>query len=119
VASPRERGCAKPSVRRARQKSSSAPASLWPIQKTQALPRCTCYGRSSAGLAAVDVALDDTFRGRRGSHDERICRLFRHGRNNAVIKITPGCHCRVSSQQRARLMDIKVAPAPNHMAKQR
>ncbi len=79
---------------------------------------CTCNGHNPAGLAAVDLALDDT--PRRGdvlaTRDGLVAYSGRVG-NDQTRGFTPvASFPGLTPQVRARLNDMKVAPARAEMA---
>jgi hypothetical protein len=79
---------------------------------------CTCNGRNPAGLAAIDLALDDTLRlGDVVATGDGLVAYSGIGVNDPTPEFTPvSSSPGFSPQVRARLNDIKVAPPRDDMA---
>lgn len=79
---------------------------------------CTCNGRSPAGLAAIDLALDDTLRpGDVVTTTDGLVAYSGMGIKDPSPEFTPvSSFPGLTPQLRARLNDIKVAPARDDMA---
>jgi hypothetical protein len=79
---------------------------------------CTCNGRNPAGLAAIDLSLDDTLRpGDVVATTEGLVAYSGIGRNDPVPEFTPvSSFLSLTPQLRARLNDVKVPPAREEMA---
>lgn len=79
---------------------------------------CTCNGRSPAGLAAIDLALDDTLRpGDVVATSNGLVAYSGMGVNDPTPEFTPvASFPGLTPQLRARLIDMKVAPAQTDTA---
>jgi hypothetical protein len=79
---------------------------------------CTCNGRNPAGLAAIDLALDDTLRlGDVVATGDGLVAFSGIGVNDPTPEFTPvSSFTGLTPQVRARLNDVKVAPARDEMA---
>ena len=79
---------------------------------------CTCNGRTPAGLAAVDLTLDDTLRkGDVVATTDGLVAFTGIGVNDPIPEFTPvSSFPGLTPQLRARLNDTKVAPARADMA---
>jgi hypothetical protein len=79
---------------------------------------CTCNGRTPAGLAAIDVALDDTLRtGDVVATNDGLVAYTGIGVNDPIPEFTPvSSFPGLTPQVRARLNEIKVAPPQDAMA---
>jgi hypothetical protein len=79
---------------------------------------CTCNGRTPAGLAAIDVTLDDTLRtGDVVATSDGLVAYAGMGVNDPTPEFTPvSSFPGLTPQLRARLNDIKVAPSQDEMA---
>jgi Protein of unknown function (DUF2865) len=78
---------------------------------------CTCNGRNPAGLAPVDLALDDSLRAGDvlATHDGLVA--YSGMRADQTPGFTPlASFLGLTPQVRARLNDMKVAPSPADMA---
>ena len=73
---------------------------------------CTCNGRSPAGLAAIDLALDETLRpGDVVATSNGLAAYTGIGVNDPIPEFTPvSSFPGLTPQLRARLNDVKVAP---------
>jgi uncharacterized protein DUF2865 len=74
---------------------------------------CTCNGRNPAGLAAIDLALDDTLRpGDVVATSNGFVAYSGAGVNDPIPEFTPvASFPGLPPKLRARLIDVKVAPA--------
>ena len=79
---------------------------------------CTCNGRNPVGLAAIDVALDDTLRpGDVVATTDGLVAYSGIGINDPTPEFTPvSSFPGLTPQLRARLNDLKVAPARDDTA---
>jgi hypothetical protein len=79
---------------------------------------CTCNGRNAAGLAAINLALDDTLRpGDVIATNDGLVAYSGIGVKEPTREFTPvSSFPGLTPHLRARLNDIKVAPAQEHIA---
>jgi hypothetical protein len=79
---------------------------------------CTCNGRNPAGLAAIDLALDDTLRpGDIVATSDGLVAYSGMGVNDPTPEFKPvSSFPGLTPQLRARLIDMKVAPARADLA---
>jgi hypothetical protein len=79
---------------------------------------CTCNGHNPAGLAPVDLALDDTLRPGDvlATHDGIVAYSGRAGNDQTPVFTPVASFPGLTTQVRSRLNDMKVAPARADMA---